>query len=474
MQLQTETQSDRRSRLHKDAQDVLAENAGWKKKYGGLIALTESGDSRKQDLACNTLIIMDNQSRYIQKLAEDRMLEATFTGNLGQLIPKLIDVVRIFYPNLVAQDLTDIQPMDRMNGEIFVIRPVYTQSAAGVNAGDQIFQKVTDGTYASEVITAAIGAPGDGTTKNFSGTLPTLPVRPNSVKVTSANLTFTDNGSGALVGSDGTSTGTVNYSTGAVTLVFTTAPANGVQAVAVYNYDSESGSSNIRSVDIRMTTIPVTAQPHPLKVTWSTQAQLAASAHLNVDIPDVLSNLVASFIKQERDILLINQILNAATANATMNFDATNPSNYSRLAKYAEIELKLNYAESQIQRTMGRGGISFVLCGTNAADLWRNASSFVPSDVVAPIGAHKIGTLRDGTVAVIKAPFMDPNTYVVGFKGYVVGDAAAILAEWIPLYATPVFQAPDLNNSQGLMSLYSLFINNAQYFLKGTISNYTA
>lgn len=88
--------------------------------------------------------------------------------------------------------------------------------------------------------------------------------------------------------------------------------------------------------------------------------------------------------------------------------------------------------------------------------------------------AHLIGTLRDGTVNVIKAPFMDTNSYVVGFKGYVVGDSAAILAEWIPLYATPVFQSPDLNNYQGMMSLYSLFINNPEYYLKGTISNYSA
>ena len=210
------------------------------------------------------------------------------------------------------------------------------------------------------------------------------------------------------------------------------------------------------------------------KCKWSTQAQLAASSHLDLDIPDVLTNLVASFIKQERDMLLINGIQAVATPDSNLDFNATPPTNYSKLAKYAEIELKLNYAESATQYTNGRGGVSWILCGNNAADIWRNAASFVPSGVVAPIGPHSIGTLRDGTVEVIKVPFMDKNKYITGFKGYVVGDAATIMAEWIPLYASPTFQAPDLNQYQGMMSLYAIVQNNVSYYKSGTVSGYVA
>lgn len=465
---------DRQNKWERDVQNILTENRTWKDRYPSLMESLGSGNKRVSDMAKNTVIVMENQRAYIEGLAKQHILESTFTGNLGQLIPKLIDVVRIFYPNLVAQYLTDIQPLDRMTGDIFVVRPVYTNTAAGVTAGEQVFKDITDGTYASEITTAALGTVGDNTTTTFTGTMAVKPIRPSTVVVKAGAVTLTDTGTGALVSATDASTGTVDYETGAISVTFATAPATGVQPTVTYNYNSEAAPDNIRSVDIRMTTIPVTASPHPLRVSWSTQAQLAASAHLNLDIPDILANLAASFIKQERDVLLINDIINATTADTNLNFDASAPTNYSRLAKYAEIGLKLNYAESTIQKNMGRGGISWVLCGNNAADIWRNAADFVPSDVVAPIGAHHIGTLRDGTVNVIKAPFMDSNTYVVGFKGYVVGDSAAILAEWIPLYATPVFQSPDLNNYQGMMSLYSLFINNPEYYLKGTISNYAA
>jgi hypothetical protein len=55
----------------------------------------------------------------------------------------------------------------------------------------------------------------------------------------------------------------------------------------------------------------------------------------------------------------------------------------------------LNEAESTIQTANGRGGVSWVLCGQNAANIFRNTKGFQPAAVVAPIGAHIIGYLRD-------------------------------------------------------------------------------
>lgn len=459
------------NRREKLVEAALTQNKDWGKRYGALAKALESADPSVVKRAQNAFMVMENQRQIMEAVKADPKLEATFSANLGALVPRVIDLVRIFYPNLIINELMDIQPLDRQNGEIFIVKPVYTNSAAGVSAGQQVFRNVTDGTYASESVSSSVGT-GDGSTLTFGISLTPVPVRPSTVRVVAGNITGVDNGSGTITGAG--ISGTINYATGALSVTFTAAPAVGTAISASFRYDSENAPTNIRQLEIQLLMQPIQAQPHPLNVKWSTQAQLAASAHLNLDIPDVLTNLVASFIKQERDITAINAIIAAATADVNLNFDAAPPSNYSKLAKYAEIQTKLNYAESVIQLTQGRGGVSWVLCGNNAADVWRNAAGFEPVKVVAPIGPHKIGTLRDGTVAVIKVPTMNVNTYVVGFKGYVVGDSAAIMAEWVPLYATPVFQSFDLNNYQGMMSLYDLFINNAGYYRKGTISNYSA
>ena len=54
------------------------------------------------------------------------------------------------------------------------------------------------------------------------------------------------------------------------------------------------------------------------------------------------------------------------------------------------------------------------------------------------------------------------------------GDAAMILAEWIPIYFTPTFQNSNLQNSQGLLSMYNILLNQPGYYFKGTLSGYTA
>lgn len=463
---------DIRETQNRRVQSILESNRSWSGRYKHLMNMLESNDPRMNDIAKRTLMVMDNQAMFMEKVAKDKRLESTFTTALGQLVPRIVDVVRIFYPNLIAQDLVDIQPMDRQNGEIFFVKPIFSNSAAGVTAGDEVFKTQTNGFYASENIVSAIGT-GDGTDTTWGSTLAPQPVRPGTFKLFVAGTQVaTDNGQGAIAGSG--ITGTINYSTGVWSVTFTTAPAAAAAITSHHRYDSEQQPSQVREVELKLGTLPITAEPHPLRINFSTQAELAASSHLDLDVGDILTNLVASLIKNERDLKLAASIYSVATPKTELNFDATPPSNYSRLARYAEIEAKLDFAESEIQRTQGRGGVSFVMAGNNAANIFRHSTGFEPSDIVAPIGPHKIGTLRDGTVSVIKVPTMDPNAYVVGFKGYVVGDAATILGEWIPLYASPLFRSYDMNNYQGMMSLYALVQNNTGYYLRGTVSGYAA
>lgn len=518
--------------------EILTENKGWGKKYSNLIRGLDSQNPQDRRKAETTLRVMNNQAKYVEDISKDAKLEATFTQNLGALVPKVIDLVRIFYPNLIAHDLVDIQPMDRQNGEVVIVQPEYNNSyvfttfeyASGTDTivgtttdlqNQQVFKTYSDGNYASQNLAAVNAYTGATASTHNSATATVTVTRLDSLGVQlpvlagSASIQFwitystapyrivlqdvSGNFTLQLVsvydqyGNAASSTvfnaiqalitvGTVNSTTGLITVTFSSAVIPALLAgnqvnlwSATAEFDYQTQSAGINSLNLNLKVVPVTAQPHPLNVSWSVQAQLAAAAHLDLDIPDMLTNLVASFIKQERDTLLIKNIVSNATFDANLVFDATPSANYSRLGKYAEVELKLNYAESLIQQNQGRGGVSFVLCGTSASDIFRNAAGFEPSGIVAPIGPHKVGTLRDGTVAVIKVPkIMNPLTYVMGFKGYVVGDAATILAEWIPLFATPVFQAPSLNNSQGMMSLYALVNNNPGYYFRGSVINYSA
>jgi hypothetical protein len=91
---------------------------------------------------------------------------------------------------------------------------------------------------------------GDGSTKNFTGTL-TTPVLPGSVLINAGALTGTDNASGIISG--GGISGTINYATGAISVTFTTAPAAGVQVLVDYNTNDSSG---VAGMPFDMTGLP--------------------------------------------------------------------------------------------------------------------------------------------------------------------------------------------------------------------------
>lgn len=460
-----------RSDVLNDGTRLLEESLG--AKYPGLMEQATSSNPHEQHMACLTAIMCDRTERMVNA-AKEELGESTVTQSLGQLHRKLMDVVRIFYPNQIAGILTDIQPLERKNGEIFIIRPKFTNTAAGVTAGDEVFTNATDGTYATEELTSSLGT-GDGSTVTFGATL-TFPVRTGTIVVKNGGTEVgTDDGAGALTGAT-ISSGTINYDTGVLSVTFTVAPASSNAITAEYCYSSEVTTTEIRQLEFGLDLVPVTAKQHPLLVNWSIQAGLAANAALNIDVPDVLSNLAAQFIRSERDTRIVKNIIASAPATTSMNFNAAAGSiNYSKEQFYGELELKVNNGESTIHAANGRGGVSWVLGGYNVIEILKNAKSFQAEKVQAPIGPYKAGTLRDGTVDVVLTPNTSyTNTMVVGYKGYMPGDSAVILADWVPIYFTPIYQAPTLTASRGIMSLYDLFINNANYFAKGTVSNFGA
>lgn len=458
-------------------EQIMNEAAGYfdqalAEKYPGLAKQFQKGSDKEKTIAANTAIACARTEAFIES-ARQNYGEATVTQAFGSLNRKLMDVVRIFYPNQVINSVADVQMLDRQNGEIFVIRPKFSNTAAGVTKGQEVFATQTDGTYSGEETVETLGT-GNASTTTFTDTAVDFPIRPSSVIIyKDAVQVAKDDGNGIITGS-GVS-GTINYTTGALSVTFTVAPANAAALTWQYDVDSEQDTDRIRSVEFGLDLIPVKAKQHPLKVEWSVQAELAAAAHLDIDVPDTLTNLAAALVRTERDSNVIRKINKAAAVDSLLAFNASlGSAQYTAQQKYGEIELKIDAAEGAIYNRLGRSGISYVLCGINASQVFRNCPTFRDSPNQSPIGATVIGTLRDGTIDVIRSRDMGTNDYVVGFKGMMAGDSSVIFAEWIPIYFTPIFEAPVLKNSRGVASFYDLFINNKDYFAKGSISNFAA
>jgi hypothetical protein len=80
-------------------------------------------------------------------------------------------------------------------------------------------------------VSTALGT-GDGTTVSFSGTITRVPIEPKAVVVTAGTASGSDDGLGSISGT-GVATGSVNYTTGAVSVTFAGPPGAGVPVDAV-------------------------------------------------------------------------------------------------------------------------------------------------------------------------------------------------------------------------------------------------
>ena len=242
--------------------------------------------------------------------------------------------------------------------------------------------------------------------------------------------------------------------------------------------DTETDVDLIRKIQFDIPNTPILAKEHPLMSSYSVAASLVMNAHLAIDTDELIANQIAGTIRWERDLLLIKAVSDAAVINPFLNFDcAGNGENLTLQQRYSAFTTHVSAARGIIQETAGRGTVEFIICsakeGLTVIEQMEDFKAAPESK--KPIGPYLAGTLREGTINVVAVPYtktLAADEVIFGFKGFQLGDSAIILAEWIPLYFTPTFQAPNLKNHKGALSFYDLFINKPEYLVKGYLKNF--
>lgn len=485
-----------KDRVIKESVEVFEENYGGED--AGLAKMFESEDPREQFRAAATVRMMEN-TRLREQQYKDKYTETynrVIQQSLGDLNKSLVDVVRSFYPNQIANYLVDLYPMQTVFGQYAVKTAIYSDTYGGVTAGQDIFtNSATNYNYASEKVVGETMDTGDGTTLSFTGTLSYEPIRPGveiTVTIGGETYTITDacavNGAetGVLTSSDGMLAGSsstqnfIKYTDGTYNITFDTGntPDDSTDITINYSYDYEQDDTKHRDIEFKLVWHDIKAEPHTLTAGWSNQAEIIARDNIGMEVGVDLSMDAAEFIKKERDEQVVNMIANNATAASTLNFDASTSSlNITKQERYAEIELKLDEGTNLIQGNKGRGGVDFILAGANAANIWAKVPGFVPEPRQPQIGSYRIGTLAGGSINVVKSFQLDDDNYIIGYKGYQMGDSSTVLAEYIPLFITDSIQQPELYKKQGFLSMYALKYlqeGSASYYYSGTVSNYEA
>jgi len=485
----------------------LFTESGLAKRCPKMAAMFESQNKADKYQAAVLTNVLNNTAALYESAGYKGLLKEDVTSataslmpGVASLTPRVVDIVNIFYPQMVAHHIADIQALDRQTGEIFVIKSRYGMTAAGVAAGDIIFEKATDGSYASEWYTytpAAAAATvnlalasGGQPFEESGSSIPTAnyAVRAGSLRVFIGGKEIArDFGTGDVIGKGVLNTSSIDYATGAVkldldTTYFTDAITVGAQVTAQASRDTEINDDTIRTVEFDILEQPVRAEEHPLMSSYSVASALVANAHMALDVDELISNELAGTIRWERDLALIKKVSTAAAAQSELTFDCSaNGTNLTLKQRYGSYDVMVSTARGLIQKAMGRGAVDYmIVSATTGLTVVEQIEGFKAApEAKKPVGPYLAGTLRDGTISVIAVPYtagannpLAEDEVIFGFKGYQIGDAGVIVAEWVPLYFTPTFQAPNLKNHKGCLSFYDLFINQPKYLVKGAITNF--
>lgn len=437
------------------------------------------GDHKRNVMA----VLFENQSQYLMNLNEE-----TRTTNVGSFMKFVFPLLRRVWPSLIANEIVSVQPMTAPVGGIFYFELKYGTTKGTVTAGQKLI-KDFNAYYSSEHIDSEVIGTGAGS--SFSSVLDFTPVKVSTVTVVAGSVTGTDNGSGIILGS-GVS-GNVDYTTGAISVVFTSPVGASVPVTAAYDYNMEC-NTNIPQVNIDIELLEIRATTRKLKALWCSEAADDLKAFHGIDAEAEVVAGIAAEIALELDREIIEDLRTGQTGFTGTFAASPVPADHTQLEHYRNIITVITQGSNRIHKNTLRGPANFLVTGPDVSSIIEQLEThgdfrplYAPADagtrdpVEQPhtFGVYKVGTLAS-KYQLYKDPFypaVNPgsgsgtSSILMGYKGQTFIDAGYVWAPYVPLQVTATFLDPnDFQFRKGLRTRYAKRMVRSEYFGKVSVT----
>lgn len=425
-----------------------------------------------EDKKVGTAIMLENTERFLRGADAAKQMfaltEATQPSDVSFFKQFAFNNLLAVYPNLIAPELVSTQPMLSRAGEIRYMRVLYGSNKGAFKKGDTMFQQFNLGDhpnnpeYSSDEVTAeVIGS--DGTLTQFN--LEWTPTEPGSV-IFSDDMGVTiarDDSTGNIVNPAGSTIGTINYGTGAVT--FTNAPATGVEAA--YRYDNISAPVQAPEVQVKIVASPIYARSRKLKTLYAFDGAADLVNDYGITLSSEILSMSSAQLKREIDDEIILDLANKGTAPGT-EFDATIPSGVSLVDHYAGFPAAVTVASNNIWDLTQVANGSWLVLGISAANIVESIPRFKSSGVINPKGAHLAGYL--GNLPVFKSNALKADDWLMGYRGDSLFEAGYVYAPYLPIMATQLLMDETFTGRQGFSTSYGKKMTNSDFYGKSAIT----
>jgi len=430
------------------------------------------GDERKMFVAS---MLENNKQLLIDKRNGSILSEDTQSLNVGNWEKFGFPVISMVAENLISPELVAVQPLQGPSGQVFYMDYVVGQDKGTSKKGDKVWDaRAGHGPsrdYSSEKVPSEQLAVQASGTLTYSGNLAYTPIRPGTVVISVGSEVFADDANGNIVANSGgtLTSGTINYQSGAISLVFVSVTTG--NAIAITYYWNSEGSSNLPQINFQITSSPIYAVRHALRGRWSFEAEQMLQALHGLKAEGQLSAAIAAEIQFEIDRTILAQLWNLAGAG-TNTWDANSPSGVTFTEHKLSFVDAINELSMFIYRATSRVMANWVLVGVQGAAILINHPLFEPASSKAEVdGVIFLGTLNK-QYKVFVDPHGTPGDYLVGYKGDNFMRTGFIFAPWLLLYSTNTIALDDLTYRKGFASSFGNKAVNAKYYSRGSILNY--
>ena len=453
--------SDALTRYQEHAKEMQLITEKW-----GEMGLLEGVGSEKEVM---TAVLLENQAKECKRLTE-----ATTSGAVSTYNKLLIPIARRVIPNLIATDLFGVQPMLGPTTQVFSIQMVTTNPVAinfGTNAAATAAKTQFDANAAKSAnagitggaaaVTATVGTftAGAGTDIDNVGNLGTFTADPAAGTYIQLPA--------------GTEIGYLN--------LLQIAGKAATSALEQAKFYSDSGV--VSEIEARIGTATVTAETRKLRARWTFEAAQDANNLHGIDLQEELVAALASEIRREIDIELINNAKNAATAQA-VDLATIAANNTWQAEKYRALYQEIVFAAQTIAKNTRRGAANWMVTSPKVVAALASLSNFSFNQVngnlnkFADGGVTFVGTL-DGRIKVYQNPMATDDNILLGFKGSSVLDCGQVYAPYVPLSISETILDPqDMTPRVGVMTRYGVvrpdqILSGAAYYVEVALSNST-
>ena len=292
--------------------------------------------------------------------------------------------------------------------------------------------------YAGNILQTAVGtttAVSAGSTTTITSTLQ-APLRAETINISIGDdgvLYGQDNGRGSIVGPG--VNGTVDYDSGAISLVLVGPIAAGKSIVATYQQNFET-SDNIPAINIFFDSRPVVAEIFALRGTIGLFQNYALRKRFGISAEESLAQDLVGEINAEMGAALIRRMY-AAKAAAPVDYYMRPGPGVSEWENQQAFKMKLAQVEANMVKATGRGVISVMAAGTDACAIMQTLPGFIKVADGNVAGPHVFGTLDGTTIIRVPEQAVMPSLEALAiWKGPTPFEAAAAYCPYMPLVVT--------------------------------------